>query len=229
ILDVHYQMKGRLECPIPFICLWLLMPLDQVCGCSINGPWCCRGRPEGLMNTEHHGTGHPRAWRQQALFVTTVALLLSGLLGPSSAHASDLQFNLGVEGGPSVAQTPSKKGGHIALRTSVVELDFAWSWGRSIFPRQWLGAYGRLERNVQDSRAVIGVGHSLPTGGGILGVESGLVFARDGVGRLGGGAELTGFFTLGVGALYVRRSYVHTETGRWQTDVGLRLLLPLTL
>ena len=182
-----------------------------------------------LVMSEHDGAASPRTWSRQVVRASAVTLLLGGLLWSSSAHASELQFNLGAEGGFSTAHAPSKKGGHLALRTSVVELDLAHGWGRSMYPRGWLGAYGRLELNVQDSRAVIGVGHSLPIGVGILGVESGLVFARDGVGRLGGGAELTGFFTVGVAALYVRQSYVHTEAGRWQTDVGLRLLMPLSL
>ena len=166
-----------------------------------------------------------RPWTRRLWFriASSVALFLALLLS-SPAHASGAHPNLGIEGGFSAAHTLSKKGGHVALRGSVVELEWSRTRAHLAVPTDWLGAYGRLEINVQDTRGVIGIGHSVLAG--ILGLEGGIVFARDRTGRLGGGGELTALLTVGILGLYVRESYVHTEVGRWQTDVGVRLVFP---
>ena len=115
-------------------------------------------------------------------------------------------------------------GGHLALRASLVSVI---GRNRLPWPEAWFGGYARFQHGLRGSRVAIGAGHSLRLP--FIGLEGGLVVARDEGEDFGVGGELTMVVTAGFIALYVRESLIDRDSNRWQTDVGLRLNFPFFL
>ena len=95
-------------------------------------------------------------------------------------------------------------------------------------PWRWRGVYLRWERPVGQDRFVAGYGSSFL--GTVLGYELGVIGLPDfGTQRVEYGAEIGGVLTVGVFGLYVRENVFFTDQLTWETQAGVRLVLPISL
>jgi hypothetical protein len=169
----------------------------------------------------------PVAWIA-TLFVAIV------VCSPAQARTSPSRqtaINASVEGGYTNAYSLFKIGGHLALRTSLVSMNVS---NHGTTPEAWSGGYARFQHGLGGSRAAIGGVFRWPPildkWRSFIGLEGGLVVARDEAGDFEVGFEVTTVVTAGFIALYARTSIIGREAAsRRQRDVGLRLNLPFFL
>ena len=158
--------------------------------------------------------------------LSTVGILCTVVLGfPASAIADTDRFlNIGLEGGISTPIENSEYGGHISIRSSLVNV--LWRGGRDkLVPKNWQGGYVRAEWRPQSYRAILGYGHSaLFTE---TGLEYGLILGTGQANNFAYGGEVSLYVTRGLAALYIRESAVMDDELQWQTDVGLRVQFPI--
>ena len=150
--------------------------------------------------------------------VFAMNVLMLAVLCPGLAHGEQSKYlNLGIE--VSAVQ-------HFSIRTSLVHTDNLndRSLAKDV-PKFWKGAYARLDLDIQNPSAVLGLGISskIP----LIGVEGGLVMASAADKSLAIGTEATVLLTLGLFGFHHRVGYIQDEGGIWKTDFGLRFQVPV--
>ena len=145
-------------------------------------------------------------------------------------------FNSGIELG-SLYNSELGFTGNLALRISIVQhIDAKWEKTKekpALYPWKWRGGYLRIDQPSIKYRFVLGYGASIPTKSmysTVLGYEFGFIAQSDFTSDpIVYGAELGAVCTFGIIGVYVREIISFRESPYWETQIGLRLLLPVSL